>query len=713
MADIYSEAAEVVVFLGGGPGGQMKGSKNQKGPGPCTVFTNTPLDDNLTNQALLNWTTPGRRQQITAFDLFCLLRILSQSPEALDPFEALGQVPDVHLTAMFESLRQMLTARWWDRIWVVQEAVIAKSITLRYGGVSAPWQMVAEAALTHFQRARPDHDSPVSRDDIKVLNLLSRVQDIDNFRRVWGENDKPSILSLLREFSNRKASDERDKVYALLGLCDQKTGIRPDYSFEVRETYMLATIDIILRGQSLSVLTGDLGRKERRDLPSWVPDWSATFDEHDRKRVPLFNHYNACGDVRGRILEDDRIGWHIKGQMAFLAKDLQLEHSLESLPPLALSVIIKRYKSAYPRARNDCDAVIKSCHSDGRRDIKTLVDYSIIEFEPREWEGCLKVGGHRIGTVEKTTPPLYSSSDMNAVSDAITSWYKYAELSQPLAFSRNGFVSTILSGVKKTTNGFKRLGPDDERVISYWYRCKIEREHPDWVDPDATQPSPEILDAFTEVMRLSVTNRTFFIARDGKMGLGPASIANGDEIHVLPGGKLPFVLRRVKPPANLDPWPHMSEPTTFNLIGDCFLHGAMDDQLWLPQRGTLPARLLRQVMSILQKSWENCGLELGAILGLKVKESPGSTRYESTKRYEWPTRWPEMSEWGVGHGQFFVNNWDMIYRASKVPKDKKRPGRDVSLWNMDIIRKMEELYQDWVELTEVGEEVEKGFIYLV
>ncbi|EEU34991.1 uncharacterized protein NECHADRAFT_67889, partial [Fusarium vanettenii 77-13-4] len=294
MADIYSEATEVIVFLGGGPGRQMKGSKKQKDPGPCTVFTNTPLDDNLTNQALSNWTTPGRRQQVTAFDLFCLLRILSQSRGAPDPFEALRQVPDVYLTAMFESLRQMLTTRWWDRIWVVQEAVIAQKITLRYGDVSAPWEMAAEAALTHFQRARIDDDSPVSRDDIKVLNLLSRVQDIDNFRRAWGESDRPNILSLLRDFSNRKASDERDKVYALLGLCDQHTGIRPDYLSEVRETYMLATIDIILHSHSLSVLTGDLGRKERRDLPSWVPDWSATFDEHDRKRVRLFNHYKAC-----------------------------------------------------------------------------------------------------------------------------------------------------------------------------------------------------------------------------------------------------------------------------------------------------------------------------------------------------------------------------------------------------------------------------------
>lgn len=644
MADIYSEATEVVVFLGGGPGRQMKGSKKQKDPGPCTVFTNTSLDDNLTNQALLNWTTPGLRQQITSFDLFCLLRILSQSREAPDPFEPLRQVPEVYLTVMFESLRQMLTARWWDRIWVVQEAVIAQNITLRYGDVSAPWEMVAEAALTHFQRARIDHDGPVSRDDIKVLNLLSRVQDIDNFRRAWGENDKPNILSLLREFSNRKASDE-----------------------------------------------------------------------HDRKRVRLFNHYNACGDVRGSILEDGRIGGHIEGEMASLAMNLELAPAPTSLPPLPLSVILKWYKSAHPKAESDCDRVIKRCHSDGQREIKTLIDYSIIEFEPFRWEGCLKVRGHWIETVEKTMPPLYSSSDMNAVSDAITAWYKHAELSQPLTFSRNDFVSTILSDVKKTTNGFERLGPDDERAMSHWYRYKIEREDLDWADPDPAPPSPETLDAFTEVMRLSVTNRTFFITQYGKMGLGPASIANGDEIHILPGGKLPFVLRRVKPPTNLNPWPHYRKPTTFNLVGDCFLHGAMDNQLGLLQPGGLPAKLLYQVMGILKKNWEGCGQELGAVLGLKVKEARWSERHESPKQYQWPEKapWPRISQWSRSYGNILLSYWGVIYKRLKVPKGKEKLGGSESLESIDIILKMNKLHQDWAELTEVGEEVEEGFIYLV
>ncbi|KAM6536079.1 hypothetical protein FALCPG4_005600 [Fusarium falciforme] len=702
MADIYSEATEVIVFLGGGPGRQMKSSEKHKDSGPCIVFTNTSLDDSLTKQALLNWTTPGRRKPITPFDLFCLLRVLSQPRKTSHPFEPLREVPDVYLTVMFEGLRQMLTARWWDRIWVVQEAVIAKKITLRYGGVSAPWEMLADAASTHFQRAEAHYASPVPRDDVKVLNLLSRVQDIDSFRRAWGENEKPKILSLLREFSNRKASDERDKVYALLGLCDQDTGIRPDYSSEVRETYMLATIDIILHSRSLSVLTGDLGRKERRDLPSWVPDWSATFDEHDRKRVRLFNHYNTCGDARCSILEHDKIGGHIEDEITSLAMSLELTHPTYR-PPGLLSEILMWYKSAHPEARSACDRLIACCRSDDQLDIEPWIDYSIVEFEPLKWEGCLKVSGCCIGTVEKTMPPLYSSSDMDAVSDAITAWHKHAELSQPLDFRRNDFVSTILSGVKKTPNGFERLGADDELAISYWYRCRIEKEDLDWPDPDLAPPTPETLDGFTEAMRLSVTNRTFFIIRGGKMGLGPASIAKGDEIHALPGGKLPLVLRSVKPPEDLDPWPHVLEPTTYNLVGDCFLDGAMDYQLGSPRPAGLPAKFFQQVADILQNKWENCRRKLRGILGLQAEEWPGELE------------WPEITQWDEEHLRDLRYYLNGIYEGQKLPKGEERPGgRGVLRVEYEyIIKRMNGLSLDWAKLTRVGLEIEKRFMYLV
>ncbi|KAI1130742.1 hypothetical protein F5Y10DRAFT_235072 [Nemania abortiva] len=45
-------------------------------------------------------------------------------------------------------------------------------------------------------------------------------------------------------------------------------------------------------------------------------------------------------------------------------------------------------------------------------------------------------------------------------------------------------------------------------------------------------------------MRLVTEGRVFFQTHDGTLGLGPASMDSGDEIHILPGGRTHFVLRR-------------------------------------------------------------------------------------------------------------------------------------------------------------------------
>ncbi|KAH3936693.1 hypothetical protein HBI56_092600 [Parastagonospora nodorum] len=53
------------------------------------------------------------------------------------------------------------------------------------------------------------------------------------------------------------------------------------------------------------------------------------------------------------------------------------------------------------------------------------------------------------------------------------------------------------------------------------------------------------------------------------IGLRPANTQVGDKIFLLEGGKTPFVLRET------DHEPTITGPK-FEIIGDCYLHGAMD-----------------------------------------------------------------------------------------------------------------------------------------
>ncbi|KAI1765011.1 hypothetical protein GGR53DRAFT_491775 [Hypoxylon sp. FL1150] len=83
--------------------------------------------------------------------------------------------------------------------------------------------------------------------------------------------------------------DDRDKVYALLGPLQSKLGISPNYYMSTSEVYTQVARNITQETGSLSILTGELGRKNRSDLPSWVPDWSAIIDDEEVQRSRIIN----------------------------------------------------------------------------------------------------------------------------------------------------------------------------------------------------------------------------------------------------------------------------------------------------------------------------------------------------------------------------------------------------------------------------------------
>ena len=62
----------------------------------------------------------------------------------------------------------------------------------------------------------------------------------------------------------------------------------------------------------------------------------------------------------------------------------------------------------------------------------------------------------------------------------------------------------------------------------------------------------------------------FFITNTGVPALGPLDTQPGDVLAIIPGGKVPYVLRK-----RLD-----SElEGSYTFVGECYVHGVMDGQL--------------------------------------------------------------------------------------------------------------------------------------
>jgi hypothetical protein len=96
---------------------------------------------------------------------------------------------------------------------------------------------------------------------------------------------------------------------------------------------------------------------------------------------------------------------------------------------------------------------------------------------------------------------------------------------------------------------------------------------------------PELLDDEGEIYNTyscNIVNQAFFITEKGYMGTGPPDIAAGDEIWVLLGSTVPFVLRSIEE-GTIQGDVSSSEPPNaageFHLVlGDCYVHGIMDGE---------------------------------------------------------------------------------------------------------------------------------------
>jgi hypothetical protein len=75
----------------------------------------------------------------------------------------------------------------------------------------------------------------------------------------------------------------------------------------------------------------------------------------------------------------------------------------------------------------------------------------------------------------------------------------------------------------------------------------------------------------------SLHSRSFFSTQKGYIGTGPITAKVGDEVWVLFGGNVPFVVRRASSSSGRDGSAN-AEELTCELIGDCYVHGIMNGE---------------------------------------------------------------------------------------------------------------------------------------
>ncbi|KAK4450296.1 heterokaryon incompatibility protein-domain-containing protein [Podospora aff. communis PSN243] len=169
-----------------------------------------------------------------------------------------SQTPD-----LLDSLNCFFLRSWFTRVWILQEVLLSQDAVVYCGDKTLPWE-----AIRDFNRFNVSE-----RWLVKLPFVVSALVD--------AEQDAWAVRSLLKVLANGrhcKASNPRDKVYALLSLQgfyydDAPLILQPNYAESVPAIFTNCAASL-LNTDDFNVLSAVQGTSNFPHLPSWVPDWS-------------------------------------------------------------------------------------------------------------------------------------------------------------------------------------------------------------------------------------------------------------------------------------------------------------------------------------------------------------------------------------------------------------------------------------------------------
>ena len=210
-------------------------------------------------------------------------------------------------------LLDLLQRRWMWRAWIVQEVFAARSKIVRIGSIEMTWNQFLSIRdyINVLVGWMYPSQSPTAERCSHGTGNDSTLQHPISYLRRWSfgqmshwpyEGPGDMFLALLREGIHLGATDDRDRVYALLGLVKvYQTQIEPnpnwpplpviDYRLSASQVYQDVACFIMNCCRSISLLYLTLTFSPRPfnnfhtaaksintsntalELPSWTPDW--------------------------------------------------------------------------------------------------------------------------------------------------------------------------------------------------------------------------------------------------------------------------------------------------------------------------------------------------------------------------------------------------------------------------------------------------------
>ncbi|KKZ65881.1 hypothetical protein EMCG_08386 [[Emmonsia] crescens] len=468
----------------------------------------------------------------------------------------------------FHHLDQLFDRPYFIRNWCVQEVVASKWAIAKCEGLEINFfDLIATAAYMSAKR-----DQVLLGMPFEFWNMIFLLrQPSSGFRGGAVEGSLGSLTLLLASTRDFKVTDPRDKVFSILGISDEglepataftqtmsssdhnptlalyrrfaigvakrinslgpdldvlrHKALRPDYNKNLLEVYRDLTRFLIRKPPRVLTVLAHVQHTDdpdQSDFPSWVPKW---FQPRQCSILDV-----GCF-----------LAGFCDGHFSYFAEAEDMPLSKEPLRPNSLQ--------------------LRGFHVDRVKSVSEVLEYSLSGSFPFQdlWAQMFSF------PINQAQMPLYHDKTPLVMAFCATL------LAAPLGAAIGDL--DLLMGDKKglTKERFIRQGEADAAVyllskiliadnISITYGPQGQNLL-DQLCSLATMDAGEggaDADRFERGARSICFHRRFYVTEKGYLGIGPRMMRPGDEVCVLFGGRVPFILRRM-----LDH--HL-------LIGDTYIH---------------------------------------------------------------------------------------------------------------------------------------------
>ena len=551
MGSVYAKASEVLVWLGELDTAGFRQLDSPYELETCYHFSGDVFDFTTCAQdyqAAFDFSEDEqnevhvRPQAIASMSLHIawMFRVLADQQHlvGIPPF-SLDDSPlsRAYFNLFFEGIEFLADNPWFERLWVVQEAVLAKRIRVMFGTVSLPWDMLV-AGMRNFWKHTPAgcclSSGPLHYElRITIRSLLQQFANLDHLRQNFqhGHAPAPRLFDLCLDFLTRKTSEDIDRIYALLGM--QSFGriegaMTAHYEADAGAVYTDVVRDYICEAKSLLPLAFTGIRNKYCGIPSWAVDFTA-FDLVENQIMetwscigPYFKLWSASliGPCPAAFEKDDL---HAS---AVMLDDIVVVSPIlspgTSLPDLGdwRELVLTRF-SPEQSYSDDCkwsEAWLRTLCADccwGSNSARRITRLDLELLSKRAPSVNLQANQQDVAADKASVLPTQQRRDSPSIDET-----------------------------------------DDEEMFTLesGHRVPLEAHFNDIL---------RMVHAMTFRRRLCIT-------KGGMMGVGNGSIASGDHVGVVDGAPTPLILRPCK--ALVD----TGDILAYALLGCAYVHGIMD-----------------------------------------------------------------------------------------------------------------------------------------